>query len=535
MDPIPDAFNAAEWFIERNLAEGRATNIAIECGSVRVTYAEVAERVNRFGAALRQMCGVRLEERVLLLLLDTPAFAYAFFGAIKIGAVAVPVNTQWKPADYQYVLNDSRARVLVVSAPLLPQVAQLARQNLPYLRDIVVDGEASDSAASLARSSCDRLLSFSSLLQEGSRELVAAPTRRDDAAFWLYSSGSTGSPKGCVHLHHDMVVCAELYAGGVLGISALDRCFSVAKQFFAYGLGNALYMPFSVGATSILWPGPPAAPDVYATIERHRPTLFFWVPTGYAAMLAHVRQGGGDFDLSSIRLAVSAGEALAPALYERFKRRFRVDILDGIGSTETLHMFISNRPDVIRPGSAGLLIPGYEARILDDDKRVVAPNEIGNLYIKGDSICASYWNQHETTKDTIEGHWIRTGDKFSRDEDGFFWYRGRTDDMLKVGGQWVSPVDVENTLALHDLVQECAVVGWEGEHGLMKPYAFVVLREGVPPGPEPSRALDDFVRERLASYKRPRAIEFVTELPKTATGKVQRYKLRERLRAREPG
>jgi benzoate-CoA ligase len=328
-----------------------------------------------------------------------------------------------------------------------------------------------------------------------------------------------------------MVVCAESYGQGVLGMTESDRCFSVAKLFFAYGLGNALYMPFSVGATSILWPGPPAPADVYAVIEKHRPTLFFSVPTGYAMMLAQTRPSGSDFRLSSIRFAVSAGEALAPVLYERFKQRFGIDILDGIGSTETLHMFISNRPDAIRPGSTGLLIPGYEARILDEAMNAVPPNEIGNLYIKGDSICAGYWNKHDKTKDTIEGHWIRTGDKFSQDEAGFYWYRGRTDDMLKVGGQWVSPVEVESAISEHEMVQECAVVGWESEHGLSKPYAFVVAKPGAAAGPELARELQDFVRAQLAYYKRPRAIEFVSELPKTATGKLQRYKLRERLRS----
>jgi benzoate-CoA ligase len=345
-------------------------------------------------------------------------------------------------------------------------------------------------------------------------------------ALWLYSSGSTGRPKGCVHLHHDMVVCAEHYAAGVLGMMASDRCFSVAKLFFAYGLGNALYMPFSVGATSILWPAAPRPADVFEIIENRRPTLFFSVPTGYARLLSHHRPEG-EFDLSSLRLAISAGEALPVALLERFKERFGVEILDGIGSTETLHMFISNRPGLVRPGSSGQLIAGYDARILDESRQPVPAGTLGDLYIKGDSICAAYWNQHEQTKDTIEGHWIRTGDKFSLDADGYFWYGGRSDDMLKVGGQWVSPVEVESELIHHPSVLECAVVGREDRDQLVKPCAVVVVRDGVVQGPELAVELQEFVRARLSDYKRPRWVEFLPALPRTATGKIQRFKIRD--------
>jgi benzoate-CoA ligase len=326
-----------------------------------------------------------------------------------------------------------------------------------------------------------------------------------------------------VHLQHDMVVCAELFAKGILDIRPADRTFSVAKLFFAYGLGNGLYFPFSVGATTILWPGPPTPPHVYAVIEKHRPTLLYSVPTAYGMMLAHA----GDFDLSSVRLAVSAGEALPPALYERFKQRFGVDIIDGIGSTEALHMFISNRPGAIRPGSSGVTVPGYDARVLDDEGRPVANGEIGNLWVKGDSVCAGYWQQHEKTKQTIEGEWIRTGDKYTQDADGYFWYAGRSDDMLKVGGQWVSPVEVENALVAHAAVLECGVVGRDDRDGLTKPAAFVVLRGGMAGSSELAKELQQFVRERLAEYKRPRWVEFLPELPKTATGKIQRFRLRE--------
>jgi len=514
---VPETFNAAAHFVDRHIAEGRGTKVAIECGDERVTYEQLFAGVNRCGSALRERFDVRPEERVLLLLLDGPAFAFAFFGAIKIGAVPVPLNTLWKPADYEYVVRDSQARVLVVSVELLPVIERMAPEVRRRLRHVVVAGSRQGDG------------SLSWLLEAGSPTLEAEPTHRDAPAFWLYSSGSTGAPKGCIHLQHDMVVCAELFAKGVLGIGPADRCFSVAKLFFAYGLGNALYFPLSVGATSILWPGAPAPPDVYAVVARHRPTLFFSVPTGYGMLLAHNRPVGPhdpDFDLSSIRLAVSAGESLPPALYERFKKRFGIDILDGIGSTETLHMFISNRPGAIRPGSSGELVRGYSARLVDDGGRAVQEGEIGNLWISGDSVCAGYWHQHEKTKDTIEGHWIRTGDKYTQDADGYYWYAGRSDDMLKVGGLWVSPVEVENALVAHAAVLECGVVGREDHDGLVKPMAFVVLRAGVRGTPELAKELQQFVRERLAEYKRPRWVEFLPELPKTATGKIQRFRLR---------
>jgi benzoate-CoA ligase len=359
-------------------------------------------------------------------------------------------------------------------------------------------------------------------MARGSPALDAEPTSRDAPAFWLYSSGSTGAPKGCVHLQHDMVVCAALFARGVLNITERDRCLSVAKLFFAYGLGNAGYFPLAVGATSILMPGPPAPAAVYAAIARHRPTIFSSVPTGFAMLLAQ----DGDFDLSSIRVAVSAGEALPAPLYHRFKARFGIDILDGIGSTEALHMFTSNRPGAIRPGSSGLIVPGYAAAILDEQKQPVPAGEMGDLWISGDSICAAYWNQHEKTKGTIEGQWIRTGDRYRQDEAGFFWHGGRSDDMLKVGGQWVSPIEVETALLAHAAVHECAVVGREDADALTKPMAFVVLRAGVEASPALAAELQQFVRQTLPDYKRPRWVEFLAELPRTPTGKVQRFKLR---------
>jgi benzoate-CoA ligase family protein len=512
---FPPDFNVATYFIDRNVAEGRGENIAIETADERVTYHQLQEGVNRCGNLLRNL-EVRIEERVMLLLLDSPEFAYSFFGAIKAGIVPVPVNTLLKPHDYEYLLNDSRSRVLIVSETLLPQVQAIPQERLRYLRHLVVVGNAAQG-----------MHAFSKLMATSSSDLEAEPAGCDAPAFWLYSSGSTGKPKGCVHLHHDMVVCFELYAKNVLRISESDRCFSVAKLFFAYGLGNSLYFPFGVGAAAILYSGPPVAKEIYRYIERCRPTLFYSVPSNYAALLNCKAEDRADFDLSSIRHAVSAGEALPVAIYEKFRRRFGIEILDAIGSTETLHMFIANRPGEVRPGSSGRVLDGCEAKIVSENGAPVAVGEIGNLLIKSDATCASYWNQHEKTKATIEGHWIRTGDKYYRDADGYYWYAGRSDDMLKVSGVWVSPLEIENTLAEHPAVQEAAIVGRADQDDLLKPAAYVVLRPEFSSGAALAQELQEFVTSRLAVFKRPRWVEFVPQLPRTATGKLQRYKLRE--------
>ena len=511
---LPTIFNAAAHFVDRNVDEGRGDCIAIECGDERVSYRQLLERVNRIGSALRDRLQLQPEQRVALILQDTPAFAYCFFGAIKTGLVPVPLNTLWRAKDYTHALNDSGARVLVISEALLKEFLAIDRRAIPRLEHVIVVGQPPDGC-----------VAFDRLLADGSPAFEAEATHKDAMAFWLYSSGSTGGPKGCVHLQHDMYVCAESYAKGVLGMRAEDRCFSAAKLFFAYGLGNALYMPFAVGATAILLPDAPAAPRVFEIIERHKPTLFFSVPTNFGMLLAYQREGR-DFDLSSVRYAISAGEALPEPIFRRFKERFGVEILDAIGSTECLHMFIANRPGAVRPGSSGQVVPGYQARIVDDEGMALGPGEMGNLLIKGDSTCAYYWNQHEKTKQTIQGEWIRTGDKYVCDTDGYYWYAGRTDDMLKAGGIWVSPIEIENVLIDHEAVQECAVVGRDDGDGLSKPFAYVVLRSNAAGSPELAAALQQFVRERLADYKRPRGVEFVSELPKTATGKLQRFKLR---------
>jgi benzoate-CoA ligase family protein len=514
---LPTSFNVSSYFVDRHIAEGRSEKVAIECIEDRVTYGQLFERVNRLGNALKDL-GVHREERVGMLLPDTPEFAYCFFGIMKMGAVALPVNTLLKPTEYEYILNDSRARILIVSESLLPQIQAIPKQNLRCLETIIVAGNAPEG-----------FLSLSKLIASASPELQAEPTHKDEPAFWLYSSGSTGFPKGCVHLHHDMVVCAERYAKAVLGITEHDRFFSVAKLFFAYGLGNGLYFSLSVGATTILWPGSPSPQNIFGVIERHKPTLFFSVPSNYSTLLAFRRDPVPDFDLSSIRWAVSAGEALPAPLYHRFKERFGVEILDAIGSTEALHMFIANRPGAARPGSSGQILPGYEARIVDENGQPVPDGEIGNLLIKGDATCACYWNQHEKTKQTILGEWLRTGDKYYRDADGYYWYVGRSDDMLKVKGMWVSPIEIESVLMEHPSVQEAAAIGFEDGNGLIKPAAFVVLKSGLNDSAQLHTQIKDHLSIRLAAHKCPQILEIVNELPKTATGKIQRYKLRSAL------
>jgi len=514
-EQFQEAFNAAEYFVDRHVREGRGNRIAIECENQRVTYSQLSERVNRLGTALRDALDVRMEERVLLLLPDIPEFAYCFFGAIKIGAVPVPVNTLLRATDYEYLLNDTRARVAIASESLLHLIHQIPRERIGFLKSIIVVGTAPEG-----------MLSFSELLASHSAELAPAPTCADDVAFWLYSSGSTGFPKACIHLQHDMVVATEQYACNILKIRESDRFFSVAKLFFAYGLGNALYFPLAVGGTSILWPGSPTPQNVFDVIERHRPTLFFSVPSNCAALM-DFHGKSSDFDLSSIRLGISAGEALPASLCERFSKRFGFEILDGIGSTEALHIFLSNSPGDIRHGSSGRAVPGCEVKILDDQGQPVPTGEIGNLWVNSEAACAAYWNRHERTKQTIQGNWICTGDKFHQDGDGYYWFDGRADDMLKVSGAWVSPSEIESVLIEHAAVAEVAVVANKDKNGLTKPVAWVVLRAGFVGSAELASSLQEFVVSRLPIYKRPRSVEFVSELPKTATGKIQRFRLRQ--------
>lgn len=528
---LPERLNAASVFVDAHLTAGRESKAAILSGDRVVTYGDLAERVNRFGNALLQR-DVRMEERIVILLPDSPEFAIAFFGAMKAGAVAVPLNTNLKPEDYEYFLDDSRARVLVTDAGMMRQLAGVRTR---YLKHVFVCGDLTASPAGQAGEAgpwaalpADEISPWERVLGEASAELQAADTSKDDMAFWLYSSGTTGRPKGAVHLHHDMQVAADLYAQATLRLKEDDISFSVAKLFFAYGLGNGLYFPLRVGGTTVLLPDRPTPDAVFATLDQHQPTVFYSVPTNYLALL-HTAEKTGRTSLGRVRMCVSAGEPLPKHLYEKWLERFGVEIIDGIGTTEILHIFISNRPGRVVAGSTGQIVPGYEAKIVDDHGQEVPPRHVGMLYIKGDSIASGYWNKHEETKHTYHGHWINTHDKFLVDEDGYFWYAGRTDDMFKVSGQAVWPTDVEGVLLQHPAVMESGVVGGADPEGLVKPVAFVVLKEGIDGTPELTRELQNFVKSHTAPHKYPRAVVYVSSLPKTATGKIQRFKLREQV------
>ena len=506
-------YNAAETFIDAHRGT-RDDRVAIRCQGASITYGELAANVDRTGNALRGL-GIDLEQRVVIHCLDSPPFVYAFFGAIKIGAVPVPTNTLLVARDLRYILEDSRATAIVVSAPLLAKVLEI-RAELPRLRHVIVAGAPAQ----------DGVLSLEDLMRDADDELTPADTSPDDPCFWLYSSGTTGFPKGAVHLQHDMLFCTETYGKSVLASTENDRHFTVSPLFHAYGLGNGVFFPFRVGASTVYKPERSTPDLVYGLITKERPTILFTAPTFYAALLAYP-EAGFAHDLSSLRFAVSAGEALPKPLFDAWKKRFGTEILDGIGSTEMLHIFISNFPGKAKGGTSGTVVPGYKAKIVDDDERELAAGESGHLWVSGDSACAFYWNKHEKTKATIRGEWMVTGDKYHLDEDGYFTYEGRSDDMMKVSGQWVSPAEVEAALMGHAKVLECAVVGLKDKDELLKPKAFVVLKDGNAGDDALAEELKAFVKGRITPYKYPRWVEFVAELPKNAAGKIQRFKLRE--------
>jgi benzoate-CoA ligase len=513
LEHLPDRLNAAEHFVDRHVAEGRGGSVAYLLDDRNLTYAELQDLVDRTGNALKEL-GLGPGDRVLMVCHDAPEFLGTFFGAIKLGAIPVPVNTLLRPEEYDHYLGDSGARVAVISWPLLAQTAAaLERAKASALEHVLVAG-----------ADAGPYLSFDERITRASARLAAHPTHRDDPAFWLYTSGSTGLPKAAVHRQRDMIVCTETYGRHILGLQASDRIYSASKLFFAYGLGNTSYFPLDVGAQGVLVPRPPTPRRVFEAIARHRPTIFCGVPTLYAALLASEECRRAD--ASSLRLCISAGEALPAAIFERWRERFGVEILDGIGTTEILHIFISNRPGQTRPGSSGKPVPGYEVAIVDDDGRPVERGAMGNLRVRGESTMALYWNDPNRTREVLQEGWIATGDRYREDEDGFFWFCGRGDDMLKVGGAWISPVEVEAALLRHPAVLEAAVAGKEDSDRLTKPKAFVVLKEPSKAGDALYIELLSLVRAQIGAAKLPRWIDFVPSLPKTSNGKIQRFKLR---------
>jgi 4-hydroxybenzoate-CoA ligase len=514
-------YNAASEFIDANVARGLGSKVAFVDGERTLTYGELQTRSCRFARALTRL-GIHPEQRIAMLMYDSVDFPVVFWGAIRAGVTVLPLNTLLAAGQYAYMLADSRATVLVVSAQLAANVIPIL-DRLPCIRSIVLVGEGGPEPAAFAPRA---MLRFEQLLAAERPEPFAAPTVSDEVAFWLYTSGSTADPKGVKHVHSSLIATAKLFGQGILNINESDVVYSAAKLYFAYGLGNAMTFPMSVGATSVLLSGR-ATPDAVLDLMRsRRPTIFYGVPTLYAALLAHgeVPRGAGS---DRLRVCVSAGEALPAPLAERWRDVVGCEVLDGIGSTEMLQTFLSNRLGDVRLGSTGKPVPGYDTKIVDEDGNELPDGQIGELVVRGPSAGDGYWNQRAKSRRTFVGEWTHTGDKFYRNEEGYFYYCGRTDDMFKVSGMWVSPFEVEAALISHEAVLEAAVIGKEDGDGLIKPKAFVVLRNGAAPDDGLLEALRQHVKERAGPWKYPRWIDVCPELPKTATGKIQRFKLRD--------
>jgi 4-hydroxybenzoate-CoA ligase len=506
------SYNAVTWLLDRNVEEGRGAKLAFTDTVLELSYGGLQQQSRRLANLLRRL-GVRREERVAMIMLDTTDFPIVFLGAIRAGIVPVPLNTLLTSEQYAYVLADCRARVLFISEALLPVVKDMVGR-MPDLEHVVVAGNDAHGHKKLLEEIAGESDSF-----------ATAATHADEPAFWLYSSGSTGMPKGVRHLHSNLAATAETYAKQVLGIREDDVGLSAAKLFFAYGLGNALTFPMSVGATTVLNSERPTPAKMFELMNKYHPSIFYGVPTLFSAMLneetlKHERAG------SRLRICTSAGEALPESVGNAWKARFGVDILDGVGSTELLHIFLSNAPGDIKYGSSGKPVPGYRVRLVNETGTEVPDGEVGELLVDAPSAGEGYWNQRSKSRQTFEGHWTRTGDKYIRDSDGRYTFCGRSDDMFKVSGIWVSPFEVESALITHPAVLEAAVVPEADPEGLLKPKAFVVLRadaktDGL------HDALKEHVKQKIGPWKYPRWIDVVDSLPKTATGKIQRFKLRE--------
>jgi len=511
---IPQYYNITTKLIDEMVEKGLGDKVAVYYQDKSYTYKEMQSLINRVGNCLKVL-GVHMEERVMLVMYDSPEAMASFYGAIKIGAIPVPVNYMYTKHDYRYLLNNSRSRTLIADADFIEEIEGF-KEKLLYLENTIIVGKKTRAYH----------ISFNDVVDRCSDKLDVAYTTFEDAAFWNYTSGSTGVPKAAVHLQHDVFTCIDSYAKGILGITQDDILFSASKFFFAYGLGSSFIYPLAFGASVVLLPDRPRPETIFSTIQRYHPTIFFGVPTLYANML-EVEDAEKKYDLSSLRICTSAGEALPKEIFYEWKRRFGLEILDGIGSTELLAIFISNRPGDIKPGSSGKIVPGYQARIVDGKGNEVPDGEIGTLQVEGESTAAYYYRHHDKTKTSMLGEWFDTGDKYYRDGEGYYYYCGRGDDMLKVGGIWVSPIEVEDALVSHPAVLEAAVVAKHDEHALVKPKAYVVLKKGNHPSEKLASDIQAFVKKNIAAYKYPRWIEFVKDLPKTSTGKIQRYKLRD--------
>jgi benzoate-CoA ligase family protein len=517
-DDVPRAFNLASYFVDRNVEEGRGGRTALIGPDGATTYAELAALTNRSGNVLGEL-GVRAEERVLLVLADSVEFVALWYGTQKIGAVTAEAYTFLQPKDYAYYLDYTRASVVVADATTLERVREAAASSR-WLRRILVVGADVELQAGEA--------SFEALAADAPNELEPAPTTRDDIAIWKFTTGSTGLPKAAVHPVHSPLLSFDWYARGVVDFQEDDVVLPIPKLFFGYARDLTALYPFGVGAAGIVFPERTTPERIFELVAQHRPSILVQVPTMMAAMTAHPEAARQD--LSCLRLCTSAGEALPRELYERWRAAFGVEVLDGIGSSEAYHIYISNRPGRVRPGSVGQVVPGYSARVLGEDGQEVPDGDVGTLWIEGDTAALLYWNEHEKTKLTFQGDLVNTGDLFVRDSEGFYWYRGRSDELIKVGGIWVAPAEIEHCLITHADVVECAVVGYE-EEGLTLSRAHVVLRAGVAGSEELAHALQDHVRIHLSPHKYPRDVRFVAELPKTPSGKIDRLALRAELEA----
>jgi benzoate-CoA ligase family protein len=534
---FPERFNMADYFLYHNVEEGRENKTCLYFEDQTFTYGDIARMSNRAGNALREL-GVDVEDRVLIVLPDCPQFVWTWFGAARIGAVITMVNPLLPAEDYKYYLDYTRARVAIIPQSLSEVFAE-ATTSARFLRTVLVAGgtppgvcplpnlkistDKSGSPTSVWESKTS-WLSFDQIVNAQADECTPAVTHRDDIAIWLFTSGSTGHPKGAVHLQHDLPFNTEVFAKRTIGVREDDLTVSVPKLFFGYATGTNLLFPFAVGAATALFSERSTPEKLFEVIERYRPTILTTVPTMINSMLNAA--DAGRRDLSSLRFCYSAGEALPVELYERWKENLDVEIYDGIGSAEMFHIYISNRPGDVKLGSLGKVVDGYEARIVNAEGLQVPTGEMGTLKIKGDSAALCYWNAHEKSKETFAGDWCTTGDQFHVDDEGYYWYHGRTDDMLKVSGIFVAPAEIENCLLQHEAVLECAVIGAEADDGLIKPKAFVVLRDDFNAGEELAGAMKAFVKSHLALYKYPRWIEFVASLPKNDRGKIDRKKLK---------